>query len=123
MSSKYSTRPARDHSGQTYGAIVVGDMDKNCSTSRGFRYDISWMCCGKVEKMSQKDLNVRRGNMPGQCQACRLAGKKPLRMAESRGTSDRAKADIIWVDSPWGRVQSLFGWSPEARINRPWSFE
>jgi hypothetical protein len=27
------------------------------------------------------------------------------------------------IETPWGRLQTLHGWSNEAHISRPWAFD
>jgi hypothetical protein len=117
-------KPKRCHTGEHYGAITVGRL-LDVKESRGtIKYEITYTCCGKETHMTQKELNVYRGNMPGQCLACRKAGKKPINLDGFKSAGHRATmtaAEVI--ETPWGRLQTIHGWGTEAHISRPWAFE
>ena len=116
------TTPARDHTDCTYGAIAVGqprpeDADRPQPQRR---YDITWLCCGTAALMNQKELNVRRGNHPGQCLDCRNAGKAPV---WTPATPPPPKSKIGPIDVPgMGLFQPLTGFTQAAsKLDRSWA--
>lgn len=117
-------QPKRCHTGEKYGAIHVGRLLDTKISHGTILYEITYTCCGREMQMGQRELNVYRGNMPGQCIECRRAGKKPIDLGGFKNAGARATmtAPEI-VESPWGRLQTLHGWSAEAHISRPWAFE
>ena len=113
---------SRCHTGETYGAIKVVSQHR-FKEHRRLNYDIKWSCCGRDEVMSQSKLNARRGQMPGQCIECRRAGKPITTSVRDRIPAGQRAKHTDWIQTPWGELQAIDGWSQEARVSRPWAFE
>jgi hypothetical protein len=116
-------KPKRCHTGEAYGAITVGRL-LDVKESRGtILYEIRWSCCERDDRMSQSKLNINRRDQPRQCIECRRAGRIPHGMAGCGKDAIRSGEAVEFVETPWGRLQTLHGWSSDAHISRPWVFE
>jgi hypothetical protein len=93
--------PARDHTGQTYGAVTVLECLPEPDSSGRRIYRVFWACCGSEAIERQKYLTHARTQPPTGCRECRQVRQTPI-------TADGDTPGYLDVPG-WGRVFPLKG--------------
>ena len=75
------TTKTRDHSGQRYGALCIGErIADDPALHRAIQYRAQWACCGAELVIGQQKANAYRhpDNTPKTCAVCRWRTDLPV---------------------------------------------
>lgn len=108
-----ANRAKTDHSGQTYGAVEVGDRITDIPDEAPRLYEVEYTCCGTETILTQKVLNGYRHTPPMTCHACRKHFRTRDEITDERPSKG--------IQSAWGIIYPLDGWDLHQTVLRPWA--